>query len=251
MSDPLRLLRPDPANLHEHVLIGCDDALHRSELPQEAVRQRRTNARQPLKHVQLSRCQPLRLSVVALKNAGVGLGQSVLDSAPCRNSYTTTEHSNDVGDLGRLPAVFIEGASGTTIGGGANHTNVLSANITAVHVLAAAGETANQNRIETNLIGTSADGLTPLPNNEGILLQANPPNDDPAGDRGEPPGHDHQPRSDEALAGERRHERRQRQHHGSGERRQQHHSTVLGPRPRERGDGAVPDVGAGIRDRHQ
>jgi len=46
-----RLLRSDPANLHQHRLRGRHDAFHGAELKQQAIRQRGTDSRQPLENV--------------------------------------------------------------------------------------------------------------------------------------------------------------------------------------------------------
>jgi hypothetical protein len=70
LSDPSRLRAPKTRNLHERDLVGRDDVLHRAKVKQQAMRQRWTDAWQSLKHVDLLRCEALRLSVVSLQNAG-------------------------------------------------------------------------------------------------------------------------------------------------------------------------------------
>jgi hypothetical protein len=69
LSDPSRLRAPKTRNLPERDLVGRDDVLHRATVKQQAMRQRWTDAWQSLKHVDLLRCQALRLSVVSLQNA--------------------------------------------------------------------------------------------------------------------------------------------------------------------------------------
>jgi len=81
------------------------------------------------------------------------LGTSVNGGAAVHNGY----------------GVFIEGSSQDAIDG-----NVISGNDTAVYVLAAAGEVSSNNGITSNIVGTSADGATPIPNGVGVVLQANP-----------------------------------------------------------------------------
>lgn len=75
VSDSLRLLRPNTSNLRQQALVGCGDTLDRSEMDQEAIRQCRTDARQPLKHVESPQCEAFRLPVVSLQNLGIGSRQ--------------------------------------------------------------------------------------------------------------------------------------------------------------------------------
>jgi hypothetical protein len=75
VPDSLRCLRSNTANLHQQVVVGRDDTLDRSEMSQEAVHQCRTDARQPLQHVQSLRCEAFRLPVVSLENRGIGSRQ--------------------------------------------------------------------------------------------------------------------------------------------------------------------------------
>ncbi len=49
--------------------------LYCAELKEQAIRQSRTDARQTLKHVDLSRLEALRFSVVPLENTGLGSAQ--------------------------------------------------------------------------------------------------------------------------------------------------------------------------------
>ena len=75
ISDSFRLLRPNPANLRQQALVGCDDTLDRSAMDQEAIRQCRTDARQPLKHVEFLRCEAFWFPVVSLENLRTGSRQ--------------------------------------------------------------------------------------------------------------------------------------------------------------------------------
>ena len=86
---------------------------------------------------------------------------------------TSSDGSSAIANSGY--GVFIEGASATTIGGStAAEGNVISGNSTAVYILAASGETAINNIVMTNLIGTRPDGVMPLGNGTGLILQADP-----------------------------------------------------------------------------
>jgi hypothetical protein len=75
IPDSSRVRGPNTANLRQQALVGCDDTLDRSEMDQEAIRQCRTDARQPLKHVEFSRCEAFRFPVVSLENLGIGSRQ--------------------------------------------------------------------------------------------------------------------------------------------------------------------------------
>jgi hypothetical protein len=78
--------------------------------------------------------------------------------------------------VGNQVGVRIQNASGTTVGGPAVAArNVIAgSSATAVSILAGAGDTTSSHTIANNLIGVAADGTTPVPNANGIVIQANP-----------------------------------------------------------------------------
>src|SRR5712692_11454259 len=75
LSDASRSLESDTVNLPQRGFVGRDDTLHRSEMEQQAVSQRWTDAWQALKHIESSRPEALWFSIVPLKDTGLGSGQ--------------------------------------------------------------------------------------------------------------------------------------------------------------------------------